>query len=69
MKYSTTLIWEKSSPNEEVDLRRVVEIEFLAGINHNTLLVIYIQYMTIFDIIIPCNALHWAGKDTDAVPS
>ena len=36
-----------------------VEIEFLAGINYNTLLLFYIQYMTIFYMKIPCKALHW----------
>ena len=32
------------------------------GVNYNTLFVICIQYMTIFYIIIPCKALHWARQ-------
>ena len=39
-----------------------VEIEFLAGINYNTLLLFYIQYMTIFYMKIPCKALHWLSQ-------
>ena len=43
-----------------------VEIEFLAGINYNTQLLFYIQYMTIFYMKIPCKALHWSGPEVKA---
>ena len=40
------------------------EVISICGKNNGNL---YPINMTIFDIIIPCNALHCAGKDTDAV--